>query len=86
MGSDSLNLFNKVGHLGKPLRQKTEDVASRRETVNPASPNQERYLPKWSADQYVHTNTSRSFVKSWVRIQCVAQGKLQEREDIINYS
>lgn len=33
MGSDSLNLFNKAGQLGKPVRQKAEDMAWRRETA-----------------------------------------------------
>lgn len=53
----------------------------------PAILNKERYLPKYTTDQYIHTNTSTSFVKSLViTSQCCTWGTAGVGEkDIINY-
>lgn len=50
MGSDSLNLFNKAGQLGKPVRQKNRRHVMKEgdgvPACKPAILNKERYLPK----------------------------------------
>lgn len=68
MGSDSLNLFNKAGAVREASEAKNREHGMKERdgvpACEPAILNKERYRPKWSANQYIHTNTSASFVRS----------------------
>lgn len=90
MGSDSWNLFDKAAQLGEPARHKKtgEEDAEPPPAGLPASIKKD-ICPNRALDQYIHTNTGASFVRSSQQstwgTAAAKRGGGRKKRDIIKY-
>lgn len=85
MGSDNWNLFDKAAQLGEPARHKKtgEEDAEPPPAGLPASIKKD-ICPNRALDQYIHTNTGASFVRSSQQSTwgtAAAKGRRKEKKE-----